>query len=140
MNYLRTAIWLAVMTALFMGMGFLIGGKTGMGIAFLFSLAMNAFSYWNSDRVVLRMPGTQEVGAKFAPGFYDIVRQLADNAGLSMSRDYITHTPQPNAFATGRNPDHAEVAASTGLLETLSRGVVLGADGMARIGSSGMKR
>jgi heat shock protein HtpX len=126
MNYLRTAILLAAMTALFMGVGFLIGGQSGMTVAFLAALAMNAFSYWNSDKVVLRMHGAQEVDATSAPEYYGIVKQLAENAGLPMPRVYVMSNPQPNAFATGRNPEHAAVAATTGLLETLSREEVAG--------------
>ena len=126
MNYLRTAILLAVMTALFMTVGFLIGGQSGMMIAFLVALAMNAFSYWNSDKMVLRMHGAQEVDAQSAPEYYDIVRQLAENAELPMPRVYIMHNEQPNAFATGRDPEHAAVAATTGLLNSLSREEVAG--------------
>ena len=126
MNYLRTAILLAAMTALFMAVGYLIGGQSGMAIAFLVALAMNVFSYWNSDKVVLRMHGAQEVDAGTSPEYYDIVRQLAANAGLPMPRVYVMQNPQPNAFATGRNPEHAAVAATTGLLENLSREEVAG--------------
>jgi len=126
MNYLRTAILLAAMTALFMAVGFLIGGQSGMTVAFLVAFAMNVFSYWNSDKVVLRMHGAQEVDAASAPEYYGIVRQLAGNAGLPMPRVFVMSNPQPNAFATGRNPEHAAVAATTGLLETLSREEVTG--------------
>ncbi len=126
MNYLRTAILLAAMTALFMGVGYLIGGQSGMAVAFLAALAMNLFSYWNSDKVVLRMHGAQEVDATSAPEYYAIVKQLAENAGLPMPSVYVMSNPQPNAFATGRNPENAAVAATTGLLETLSREEVAG--------------
>ncbi len=126
MNYLRTGILLAVLTALFMAVGFLIGGQSGMTIAFLLALAMNLFSYWNADKMVLRMHGAQEVDAASAPEYYDIVRQLADNADLPMPRVFIMRNPQPNAFAAGRNPAHAAVAATTGLLESLSREEVAG--------------
>lgn len=126
MNYLRTAMLLAVLTALFMVVGYLIGGQQGTLIAFLIALAMNFFSYWNADKIVLRMHNAQEVSEEEAPEFYDIVRQLAANAGLPMPRVYVIHTDQPNAFATGRNPEHAAVAATTGLLERLSKEEVAG--------------
>ena len=120
MNYFRTAIFLAILTALFMGVGFMIGGQAGMIIAFLVALAMNAFSYWNSDKMVLRMHGAEEVDQSSAPEFVDMVRQLAENADLPMPRTYIMHSDQPNAFATGRDPDHAAVCATTGLLDMLT--------------------
>jgi heat shock protein HtpX len=126
MNYLRTAILLAAMTGLFLAIGYLIGGEAGMAIAFLIALAMNAFAYWNSDKVVLRMYGAQEVGPTQAPEYYRIVRQLAQRAGLPMPRVYIIDNDQPNAFATGRNPDNAAVAATTGLLRHLSREEIAG--------------
>jgi heat shock protein HtpX len=120
-GYTRTAILLAGMTALFMGVGYLIGGGGGMMIALLVALAMNAFSYWNSDKLVLRMYGAREVDARSAPELHGMVRQLAENAGLPMPKVYIIDNPQPNAFATGRNPQNAAVAATTGILRTLSR-------------------
>lgn len=126
MNYFKTAILLAAMTALFMAVGFLIGGQAGMAIAFVIALAMNVFSYWNSDKMVLRMHNAKEVDARSAPEFYDIVSQLVDNAGLPMPRTYIMYSDQPNAFATGRDPDHAAVCATTGLLEMLSKEEVAG--------------
>jgi len=126
MNYFKTAILLAGLTALFMGVGYLIGGQTGMVIAFFVALAMNAYSYWNSDKVVLRMYNAREVDQSTAPEYYDIVRQLAENADLPMPKVYVVDNPQPNAFATGRNPEHAAVAATTGLLQSLSREEVAG--------------
>lgn len=126
MNYFRTAILLAAMTALFMGVGAVIGGQGGMVIAFFIALAMNAFSYWNSDKMVLRMHGAREVDATSAPGYYNMVRDLAANADLPMPRVYIMDHDQPNAFATGRNPDNAAVAATTGLLSALSEEEVAG--------------
>jgi heat shock protein HtpX len=126
MNYLRTAILLAGLTALFMGIGFLIGGRSGMLVAFVVALAMNLFSYWNSDKIVLRMYGAQEVDARTAPELYGLVQELARNADLPMPRVYVIDNPQPNAFATGRNPENAAVAANTGLLERLSREEVAG--------------
>lgn len=126
MNYFRTAILLAALTGLFMAVGAVIGGQSGMMIAFFIALAMNAFSYWNSDKMVLRMHGAQEIDAQSAPEYHDIVRQLAANAELPMPKVYIIRADQPNAFATGRNPENAAVAASTGLLERLSREEVAG--------------
>ena len=126
MNYLKTAVLLAGMTALFCGVGYLIGGEGGMAIAFLVALAMNAFAYWNSDRAVLSMYNAQEVDARSAPDLYGIVQQLADRAGLPMPRVYIVESDQPNAFATGRDPEHAAICATTGLLRHLSTQEVAG--------------
>ena len=126
MNIVRTAMLLAAMTALFMGVGLLIGGKGGMMIALLVAIAMNFFSYWNSDRMVLSMYGAKEVDERSAPEYYGIVRDLAKRAGLPMPRVYVINSDQPNAFATGRNPQNAAVAASTGLLHALSYEEVAG--------------
>lgn len=126
MNYFRTAILLAVMTALFMGIGFLIGGEMGIIIAFVVALGMNFFTYWNSDKMVLRMHNAEEVDAQSAPEYYNIVQQLADNAELPMPKVYIMHSDQPNAFATGRDPNNAAVCATTGLLKMLSKEEVAG--------------
>jgi len=126
MNLVRTAMLLAVMTALFMGVGLLIGGRGGMMIAFLVAVAMNFFSYWNSDRMVLSMYGAKEVDERSAPEYYGIVRDLAQRAGLPMPRVFVINSDQPNAFATGRNPENAAVAASTGLLDALSYEEVAG--------------
>jgi len=126
MGYFRTAILLAAMTALFMGIGYLVGGQTGMVIAFLVAAAMNLFAYWNSDKVVLSMYGAREVDEHAAPELYGLVRRLAGDAGLPMPKVYIMDNPQPNAFATGRNPDHAAVAVTTGLLERLNRDELAG--------------
>ncbi|MEQ8480795.1 MAG: zinc metalloprotease HtpX [Hoeflea sp.] len=120
MNLVRTAMLLALMTALFMGVGYMIGGTGGMMIAFIVAAAMNLFSYWNSDKMVLRMHNAVEVDASTAPEFYQMVSDLAQNAGLPMPRVFVIRNAQPNAFATGRNPENAAVAASTGLLESLS--------------------
>ncbi|WP_417433359.1 zinc metalloprotease HtpX [Hoeflea sp.] len=120
MNLVRTAMLIALMTALFMGVGYMIGGTGGMMIAFVIAAAMNLFSYWNSDKMVLRMHHAVEVDARTAPEFYQIVADLAQNAGLPMPKVYVIHNRQPNAFATGRNPQNAAVAASVGLLESLS--------------------
>ncbi|MFN3658544.1 MAG: zinc metalloprotease HtpX [Pseudolabrys sp.] len=126
MNYLRTAMLLAGLTALFMGVGFLIGGESGMLLALLFAGGMNLFAYWNSDRMVLSMHGAQEVDARAAPELYAMVGGLARNAGLPMPRVYIMDNPQPNAFATGRNPENSAVAVTTGLLQTLDRDELAG--------------
>ncbi|RRH94671.1 zinc metalloprotease HtpX [Mesorhizobium tamadayense] len=120
MNTLRTAMLLAAMTALFMGVGYLIGGSGGMVIALLFAAGMNLFSYWNADKMVLSMNGAFEVDERSDPRYYRIVQGLAQRAGLPMPKVYKIDTPQPNAFATGRNPENAAVAASTGLLQQLS--------------------
>ena len=121
MNTVRTGLLLAAMTALFLVAGYLLGGENGMLIAFVVAIGMNVFSYWNADKVVLRMFNAREVDARSAPRFYGIVEELARRARLPMPRVYVIDNPQPNAFATGRNPEHAAVAATTGLLQNLSR-------------------
>jgi heat shock protein HtpX len=126
MNYLRTAVLLAFLTGLFVAIGWLIGGKGGMLIAFVIALGMNFFSYWNSDKIALAMNGAREVDENEAPEFHRLVRQLAENAQLPMPRVYLIDTEQPNAFATGRNPENAAVAATTGLLRRLSQQEVAG--------------
>ncbi|WP_319497018.1 zinc metalloprotease HtpX [uncultured Cohaesibacter sp.] len=126
MNFFRTTLLLAAMTGLFMAIGYLLGGSGGMMIAFIFALGMNAFSYWNSDKMVLRMHNAMEVDARSAPEYYEIVEKLAQSAGLPMPRVYVIDSDQPNAFATGRNPQNAAVAASTGLLNRLSYEEVAG--------------
>jgi heat shock protein HtpX len=126
MNYFKTALLLAALTGLFMAIGFLIGGQTGMLIAFVIALAMNAYSYWNADKAVLRMYNARQVTPANAPEFHEIVRRLAEAAELPMPRLYIIDSPQPNAFATGRNPDNAALAATTGLLDRLSYEEVAG--------------
>ncbi|NIA71033.1 zinc metalloprotease HtpX [Pelagibius litoralis] len=120
MNSLRTGILMAAMTGLFLAVGFLIGGTGGMIIAFVIALGMNAFAYWNSDKMVLRMYRARQVDRTTAPGLVGIVEQLADNAELPMPRVYLIDDDQPNAFATGRNPENAAVAATTGLIKRLS--------------------
>ncbi|MEP7452474.1 zinc metalloprotease HtpX [Phyllobacterium sp. SB3] len=120
MNVMRTGMLLAFMTALFMGVGFLIGGTGGMMIALVVATVMNLFSYWNSDKMVLRMHNAVEVDEANAPEYYRIVRDLAANANLPMPKVYLIQNAQPNAFATGRNPQNAAVAASTGLLQALT--------------------
>ncbi|MEO8650796.1 MAG: zinc metalloprotease HtpX [Hyphomicrobiaceae bacterium] len=126
LNFAKTAMLLALLTAIFVAIGGLAGGKTGMVIAFVVALGMNAFSLWKSDKMVLSMHEAEEVNERSAPEYYGIVRDLAARAGLPMPRVYVLHSAQPNAFATGRNPQNAAVAASTGLLEALSREEVAG--------------
>jgi heat shock protein HtpX len=126
MNYLKTTILLAGLTALFMGVGYLIGGQTGALIALVVAAGMNVFSYWNSDKMVLSMHGAHEVDERSAPDVVRMVRELAGRAGLPMPKVFLMDEPQPNAFATGRNPENAAVAVTTGLLNALSRDEVAG--------------
>ena len=121
MNYFRTALLLAGLTALFMGVGFLIGGKGGALIALVVAAGMNLFTYWNSDRMVLSMYGAHEVDRNSAPDLYNLVAELAARAELPMPRVFVMDEAQPNAFATGRNPDNAAVAVTVGLTQQLSR-------------------
>ncbi|MFM1815251.1 MAG: putative Protease HtpX-like protein [Pseudomonadota bacterium] len=119
-NYIKTGLLLAAMTVIFVVMGGLIGGQTGMVIAFVVAAGMNIFSFWGSDKMVLSMFGAEEVDQRSAPGYYAMVEQLAQRAELPMPRVYIAHNPQPNAFATGRNPQNSAVCATTGLMEMLT--------------------
>jgi len=121
MSYFRTALLLAGLTALFMGVGYLIGGGTGAVIALGIAAATNLFAYWNSDRMVLSMYGAHEVDRSTAPDLVDLVAGLAARAQLPMPRVFLMDEAQPNAFATGRNPDNAAVAVTTGLVRALSR-------------------
>jgi heat shock protein HtpX len=121
MSYFRTAMLLAGLTALFMGVGYLIGGAAGATIALVIAAATNLFAYWNSDRMVLSMYGAQEVDARSAPDLVRLVADLATRAELPMPRVFVMDNPQPNAFATGRNPENAAVAVTTGLMQQLSR-------------------
>ncbi len=125
-NFLKTGFLLALLTAIFVSMGGLIGGESGLVIAFVLALGMNVFALWNSDKVVLRMHGAEEVDPAAGGDLYQMVGELAQRAGLPMPRVYIMHNPQPNAFATGRSPTHSAVAVSTGLLDMLSREEVAG--------------
>jgi len=129
MNYMRTAMLLAGLTGLFMAVGYLIGGGSGALIALIIAAGTNLFSYWNADKFVLSMHDAREVDEDSAPELVAIVRELAQHAGLPMPRVYLMDSPQPNAFATGRNPQHAAVCATTGLLNTLSRDEVAGVIG-----------
>jgi heat shock protein HtpX len=117
MNTIRTAALMAGLTGLFLVLGFLIGGAPGMVIAFLFAAGTNLFAYWNSDKVVLHMYGAHEADETTAPELVHIVRQLATGAGLPMPKVFIAENEQPNAFATGRSPEHAAVCVTTGLLQ-----------------------
>ncbi len=119
-NWLKTSILMAGIIALFGVVGAAIGGKGGMILALLLGGGMNLFSYWFSDKMVLRMYNAQEVDAATSPYLYNMVDGLARNAGLPMPRVYIINEQQPNAFATGRNPDNAAVAATTGILQMLT--------------------
>ncbi len=112
---------LAALTALFMGLGYTLGGSGGAAIALLVAAGMNIFTYWNADKIVLRMHGAKEVDAASCPQLFGIVSALAARGGLPTPRVYLIDSPHPNAFATGRNPENAAVAATTGLLGMLSR-------------------
>ncbi|MFC1673922.1 zinc metalloprotease HtpX [Pseudomonadota bacterium] len=125
-GYARTALLLAAMTALFMGAGFMLGGQGGLLIAFVIALGMNAFAYWSSDKMVLSMYGAKPVDRTSHPEFYDMVAALAERAELPMPKVYVIEEAQPNAFATGRNPENAAVAATTGLLNILDTNEVAG--------------
>ena len=126
MNTLRTAMLLAALTAIFMGVGFLIGGSGGALFALVIATGINFAAYWNADKMVLAMNRAREVDERSAPEFYRIVRELAGRAGLPMPRVYVADNPQPNAFATGRNPEHAAVCATTGLLAALTPDEIAG--------------
>jgi heat shock protein HtpX len=125
-NAIKTGLLLVVLTAIFVLVGRLVGGKSGMVIAFGMAVAMNFFSYWFSDRMVLSMYGAQEISESDDPRFYGIVRRLAIRAGLPMPKVYLIDSETPNAFATGRNPQHAAVAATTGILRILSEDELAG--------------
>ena len=126
MNHFRTGLLIAAMTALFGGIGYLIGGAAGMVVALIVAAAMNLFAYWNSDKIVLKMYGAKPLDAATGGDFYRIVEGLAQRAAMPMPKVYLIENPQPNAFATGRNPDNAAVAATTGLLQRLTREEVAG--------------
>ncbi|MDR3391425.1 MAG: zinc metalloprotease HtpX [Sulfuriferula sp.] len=119
-NWFKTTILMAGIVVLFATVGMLLGGKSGMMIALLFAGAMNVYAYWFSDKMVLKMYNAQQVDANSAPEFYGIIAELAQRAGLPMPKVYIIDEAQPNAFATGRNPEHAAVAATTGIIRMLS--------------------
>ena len=120
MNYVRTGMLMAALTALFGAVGYLLGGAGGAMVALVIAAATNLFSYWNSDKLALRAHNAHEVDERSAPELYGMVRDLAARANLPMPRVYLIHEDQPNAFATGRNPENAAVAATTGILRTLT--------------------
>jgi len=130
MNHLKTFTLLAVLTALFVGAGYMVGGAAGMLIALVLAGAMNLFSYWNADKIVLRMYGAQEVDEShpqpLVRNFVQDVHALADGAGMPRPRVCLIDSDQPNAFATGRDPEHAAVAATSGLLGMLDRSEIRG--------------
>lgn len=126
MNYARTALLLALLTAMFVLFGALVGGQGGMVVAFVIALVMNALSLWKSDSMVLRLFGAKRVSEREAPKLFAMTKQLADRAEIPMPKLFILDTPQPNAFATGRSPDHASVAVSKGLLTLLNDNEVAG--------------
>jgi heat shock protein HtpX len=117
MNFVRTGLLLAAMTGLFLAVGYLLAGEGGLLIAFFVALAMNGFAYWNSDKMVLRMHNARQVTRDQAPELFGLVEQLVRNANLPMPKLYILETRQPNAFATGRNPENSAVAVTRGLME-----------------------
>ncbi|WP_051332454.1 zinc metalloprotease HtpX [Cucumibacter marinus] len=119
-NAMRTTFLLAALTGLFMAIGFAVAGTGGMLLALAIALVMNLFAYWNSDKLVLRMQHAMPIPRERAPELYDMVADLSDRAGIPMPRVYVINSKQPNAFATGRNPDNAAVAVSSGLLQHLS--------------------
>jgi heat shock protein HtpX len=119
-NWLKTSILMAGIVVLFGMVGAAIGGAGGMLIALIFAAAMNMYAYWFSDRAVLKMYNAQEVDEQSAPGLYRMIRELSQNAGLPIPRVYVIDEAQPNAFATGRDPEHAAVAATTGIMNLLS--------------------
>jgi heat shock protein HtpX len=125
-NWVKTTILMAGIVALFGAVGMLLGGKSGMLMALAVGAAMNLFAYWNSDKVVLRMYHAQEVDANTGGRYYAMVKELSHNAGLPMPRVYVIDEAQPNAFATGRNPEHAAVAATTGIMQLLSEAELRG--------------
>jgi len=120
MNTLKTVFLMTMMMILFLLVGYLLGGRGGMTIAFIFALILNFGSYWFSDKIVLAMYRAKEVTRESAPKFYNMIEELTRNTNLPMPRVYIINDPTPNAFATGRNPKNAAVAATTGILQGLS--------------------
>ncbi|MEM8937067.1 MAG: zinc metalloprotease HtpX [Pseudomonadota bacterium] len=130
MNMMRTGILLAGMTALFMGIGFMLGGATGMVLAFLFAAGTNFFAYWNSDKMVLRMYRAEQVDSSHPSGairrYAEMTQDLARRANMPQPKIYVIPNDQPNAFATGRNPENAAVAATTGILRLLNEDEIAG--------------
>jgi heat shock protein HtpX len=126
MAMMKTFMLMAVLTAIFLVGGFLLGGEGGIVIALLIAAGTNLFAYWNSDKMVLRMNGARQIDRAAAPEFYGIVEQLAVRAGLPMPKVFVMETAQPNAFATGRNPENASVAATKGLLQMMTAEEIAG--------------
>jgi heat shock protein HtpX len=126
MNMLKTTMLLAALTALFMALGYTLGGSSGAVLSLLVAAGMNLFTYWNADKIVLKMHNAREVDAVSEPNFHGLVANLARRANMPMPKVYIIDSPHPNAFATGRNPENAAVAATSGLIAMLSRDEVEG--------------
>lgn len=129
MNNIKTMLLLVMLTLIFVTAGAAMGGKNGMTIGLVFALGMNLFSYWFSDKIVLKMYRAREVSEAEAPELYGVVRRLAQKAEIPMPRVYIINEDQPNAFATGRNPNHAAVAVTTGIMRLLSHEELMGVIG-----------
>jgi len=129
MNNIKTMVLLVALTLILVWAGAAMGGKQGMTIAFIFALGMNLFAYWFSDKIVLKMYGAREVAESEAPELYSIVRRLAHKAEIPMPKVYIINGEQPNAFATGRNPQHAAVAVTKGIMSILSQDELAGVIG-----------
>lgn len=129
MNNIKTMLLLVMLTLIFVTAGAAMGGKNGMTIGLIFALGMNLFSYWFSDKIVLKMYRAREVSEAEAPELYGVVRRLAQKAEIPMPRVYIINQDQPNAFATGRNPNHAAVAVTTGIMRLLSHEELMGVIG-----------
>ena len=129
MNNIKTMLLLVMLTLIFVTAGAAMGGKNGMTIGLIFALGMNLFSYWFSDKIVLKMYRAREVSEAEAPELYGVVRRLAQKAEIPMPRVYIINEDQPNAFATGRNPNHAAVAVTTGIMRILSHEELMGVIG-----------
>lgn len=126
MNNIKTVMLMVLMAVIMMLIGGLVGGRTGLTVMLFFSIAMNIYSYWCSDSLVLRWSGAQEVTREQAPQLYDLVEKLASRAGLPMPRVCIIDADEPNAFATGRNPEHAAVAVTTGIMRVLDYNEISG--------------
>jgi heat shock protein HtpX len=126
MNVMRTGLLLAALTGLFLAVGYLVGGETGMLMALAFSVVTNLFAYWSGDKLVLSMHGAEEVSPQQSPELYRLVETLAGRAGLPTPRVYLIQSPQPNAFATGRNPENSAVAVTSGLLQHLGKEEIAG--------------
>ena len=126
MNVMRTGLLLAALTGLFLAVGYLLGGQTGILLALGFSIVTNLFAYWNGDKMVLSMHGAEPVTPQQAPELYSLVHDLSQRAQLPTPKVYLISNPQPNAFATGRDPEHSAVAVTSGLLQSLSRDEIAG--------------